>query len=59
MEQAVLEITPPRVVATELDTAFVARQPIVNRDQQLIGYELLYRGSRRAERANIGAEGEA
>jgi EAL and modified HD-GYP domain-containing signal transduction protein len=59
MEPALVEIAPERNLAADLDTAFVARQPIVNRDQQLVGYELLYRGSLRAERADIRAEGEA
>jgi EAL and modified HD-GYP domain-containing signal transduction protein len=48
-----------RQASADLDTAFVARQPIVNRDQQLVGYELLYRGSVRAVSANIGEEGAA
>lgn len=35
----------PGVEQTELSAVYVARQPILNRDQGLFGYELLYRSS--------------
>ncbi|EXG80958.1 EAL and HDOD domain-containing protein [Cryptosporangium arvum] len=34
---------PPQPVADSTETLYVARQPIVNRDGQLIAYELLFR----------------
>ena len=30
---------------------FVTRQPIFDRDERVVGYELLYRDNRRSERA--------
>ncbi len=40
-------------IMTAEANAFIGRQPIVDRNQAIIGYEMLFRGSAEAESANI------
>ncbi|MBY0446078.1 MAG: EAL domain-containing protein, partial [Burkholderiales bacterium] len=41
------------------DHAFIGRQPILNRQQEIIGYELLFRLNKEAVTANFSSDMQA
>jgi EAL and modified HD-GYP domain-containing signal transduction protein len=53
------EAQPTQTTEPEGPSAFLGRQPILDRSQQLIGYELLYRASATASEANVSDAGAA